>query len=152
MPSHQVPERMAAKSVTAQQDDVDEQHQGPDAHTKGNGPRRRGFEPERLVDVPGEEHQKQQRQVHEIAMTVLKYQRQASFTPVGLARLADRAGWRIGPESLVVCPAVVVAGEAKSARPPKDQQGRREDQPARPHGWFRPEPAMLRVAEYLGRI
>ena len=42
---------------------------------------------------------------------------------IGLARLADGAGGRIGPERLVVGAAIVIAGEAEAAGRPQDQHG-----------------------------
>ena len=65
-------------------------------------------------------------------MDVLQDQRERVLAAIRLARLADRARRRIGPERLVVGAAVVVAGEAEAARRPEDQQRRRERQRARP--------------------
>src|SRR5262249_48480822 len=97
----------------------------------------------RLVNVRGEAPKEQQPQVQEIAMNVLQDQGKTALTPVALARLADRAGGGIGPESLVVSPAIVVASDAETARRPEDKQGGREDQPGRPPERLPPEPAMV---------
>ena len=75
---------------------------------------------------------KMQRQVEEIAVDVLEDQRERVLAAVALARLADGAGRRVGPERLVVGAAVVVAGEAEAARRPEDQQRRRKRQRAGP--------------------
>ncbi len=121
-----MPEGMAPKRVPAQQDDVDEQHQGPDPDTEMHGSGRRILEPQRLVDVAGQQDQEQQCQVQKVAMHVLQDEGEAALTPVALSRLAHGTGRRIGPKSFVVGPAVVIAGDAKPARCPEDQQGRRK--------------------------
>ncbi len=100
-------------------------------------------EPHRLPDVVREEQDEHQREVQEVAMDVLQDQRETNARPVALARLADRAGRRVGPERLVVGAAVVVAGEPEQPRRPEDQQRRRERQPAGP-------PAGLRTHQACG--
>ena len=56
------------------------------------------------------------------------------------------------PERLVVRPPVVVAGDPESGRGPEDEERGRERQPRRPPGRLRPEQAVRRVAEQLGRV
>src|SRR6185312_7404986 len=85
-------------------------------------------------------------------MHVLNHERETALTDVTRARLAHRAGRRVGPERFVVGAAIVVAGEAKDAGEGKDQQRWREYHPARPPPWHRTEPAMRGVSEQLGRI
>jgi hypothetical protein len=57
--------------------------------------------------------------VEKVAVYVLEDQREAALTEVLLARLADRAGRGVGPECLVVCASIVVAGDAKAAGRPE---------------------------------
>src|SRR5437879_5931670 len=138
---------MAAQRVAAKQDDIERQHERAHTDAEGNSSCCWIFEPKSLVNIEREKHEKKQGQVEEIAMRVLQDQRKIALPPVAFARLADRTGRRIGPERLVVRPTVVVAGEAEAARSPKDQNGRREEEPAWPPCRFRPEPAMLRSAK-----
>ena len=63
---------------------------------------------------------KMTREVQEVAVDVLEDQRERALAAVALARLADGAGRRIGPERLVVGAAVVIAGEAEAAGRPAE--------------------------------
>src|ERR1700722_12987252 len=63
-------------------------------------------------------------------MEILQDQRKASFAEIALARLADGARRRVGPERLVIGAAVVVAGEPEEAWNPEDEQRRGEVQKA----------------------
>ena len=141
---------MAAERIPAEQDDVEEHHQSPDADAEMNVLRYRILEPERLVNIGGEQDDEEKRDVHEVAMDVLQDEGEPTLAPVALARLADRAGGRISPERFVVGPAVVIAGEAKPARRPEDQQGGRKDQPARPPGWLLPNQACSELPKISG--
>src|SRR5262249_4807217 len=87
--------------------------------------------PQRLVNVPGKEDEKQDREIQEIPMNVLQDQRKSSLAPIVAARLADRASRRIGPEGFVISSAIVIAGKTKSARRPKDQKRGSEWYPRR---------------------
>jgi len=60
--AHQVAQGMAAEGVAAQQDDVEKEDQRADADAEMDGTAR-VFEPERMVNVVGEEQQEQERQV-----------------------------------------------------------------------------------------
>ena len=73
---------------------------------------------------------------------------------IALARLADGAGGRIGPERLVVRAAVVVAGEPEAAGHPQDQQRRREraETAATTPGFGRRTSACGDVAEEQRRV
>ena len=85
-------------------------------------------------------------------MDVLHEEGKGILAAIRLTRFADRAGRRIGPERLVVSPAVIVAGQPKTARRPEDQQRGRKRKPTRPPTRSRPEPTVGRVAEKLRRI
>ena len=63
-----------------------------------------------------------------IAVGVLQNQRERVLAEVRLARLADGARRRIGPERLVVGAAVVITGEAEQAGKRQDEERRRERQ------------------------
>ena len=114
--------------VAAQQHHVDRQHQGADAEAEGRDPGRLVGEPQGVPHVVGEENREEQRHVEKITVDVVQNQREGILAPVAVARLAHRAGHRVGPERLVVGAAVVVAGEAKAERRPQDQKGRRPRQ------------------------
>ena len=85
-------------------------------------------------------------------MHILQAQRQGALAAVFRARLAHRARGRVGPERFVIRSTIVIAGQPEPSWRPKDENGRREDQPRGPPGRFRPEPAVRRGPEQLGRI
>ncbi len=92
---------------------------------------------------------KDEREVEKIAMNVLQDEREGAFSEIGLTRLADGAGRRVGPEGFVVSAAIVVAGETESAGRPEDQHGGRDRRrAARRVG---AEPGLGRAEEF-GRI
>src|SRR5216684_4072307 len=103
---------MAAECVTAQQNRVSGQDQSSDADAKSI------FKPHGLPSVMGQKHDENQCEIEKVAMYVLQNERKGSLAEILLAGLAHRAGWRIGPKRLVVCAAIVVAGDPKSARRP----------------------------------
>ena len=79
-----------------------------------------------------------EREIEKIAMHVLHDERKGTLAEIRLARFADGAGRRIGPERFVVGAAIVITGEPESARRPKNQKRRRKQQPARPPSGFGP--------------
>ena len=97
----------------------------------------------------GKDEQEAEREIKEVAMEVLKDQRKGIFAQVALARLADGARGGIGPEGFVVGAAIVVAGQAKARRGPKDEKRGRERQPAGPPTRFGTEKAVFGGAEDL---
>src|SRR5579884_3742436 len=112
-------QRMAAEGVTAQQDDVQGQHQCADAEAEvplvgGVAGSIDLEEPRRLEGIPRQEKDEGNGDVQEIAMDVLNEQRAEAFAPVALARLTNSAVGRIGPERLVVGTAIVVASHAEA--------------------------------------
>src|SRR5947209_6872921 len=109
-------------------------------------------EPKGLPNIERENGDKNQRQIKKIAVHILHDQREGIFDKVIMARFSDRAGERVGPESLVVRAAIVVAGKTKPARDPKDQKGRGPEQPLGPPGRFWAEPAVRGVAKKLRRV
>ncbi len=151
-PAHQMTEGVAAQGVAAQQDHVDGEDQSADADPESGLPGGRILEPHGLPGVVGEDHDEDEGEVQEVAVHVLQDQRERALAAVALARLAHRAGRRVGPERLVVGAAVVVAGQAEAARRPQDQERGRPRQPAEPPRWLGPEPGMVGVTEELGRV
>src|SRR5688572_20320646 len=85
-------------------------------------------------------------------MDVLEDERERILAQVLLARLADGAGRRVGPERLVVGAAVVVAREAEPAWRPQDQQRGRERERCGPPRRLRPEPAVRSLTEEQRRV
>ena len=128
----QMPQRMAAERVAAEQHHVHQQHQRADADAEAV------VEPQRLPHVVRQKHHEQQREIQEVAMDVLQDQREVALAPVVLARLADGAVGRIGPEGFVVGAAIVIAGEAEAAGKRQDEHGRGDE--ARQEGGHGAEP------------
>src|SRR2546421_176566 len=99
---------MAAERVAGEESDIEGEDDGAqaDAEMGAFGISHAiavGGKPERLPYIPGQKKQKGQCEIEEIAVQVLKDQRQAILTPIAFPRLADGAGNRIGPEGFVVC-------------------------------------------------
>ena len=147
----QVAQRVAAERVAAEKHDVDRQDQRAQADPELDAAGAVG-EPQRQPHVVGQDHDEDERQVEKVAMHVLHDQRERAFSPVALARFADRARRRVRPERLVVSAAVVVAGEAKAAGGPQDQERRRERERARPPGRMLPEPRVRTVTVEQRRV
>lgn len=69
-----------------------------------------------------------------------------------IARLADGARRRVGPECLVVGATVVVTRHAEARRHRKNEERRRERQPQRPPTRLRTKETVRRIAEDLRRV
>src|SRR5581483_4422664 len=108
-----------------------------------------GRPPEGVQSIPAEYHEKNQGEVHEIAVQVLKQKRPVVLAPVALTRLTDGAGGWVRPEGTIICLAVVVAGEAKQAGKCQDEEPCRErrpgGQPSRPEVRLDPGMRALRI-------
>src|SRR5439155_23727568 len=97
-PANQMAQRMAAKSIAGQENDVHCQNDGAEAEAEvffacgGIG------EPEGLPYVVTEKADEQDCQVEKVAMDVLQDEREGFFAAIGLAGVADGAGRRGGPE------------------------------------------------------
>src|ERR1043165_10029520 len=148
-------EGVTAQRVAAQQDHIQEQHEGTDTEAemepaiRVRGTGAIGCESAPLDEVPEQKDDKNQRQVKEIAMDVLEDQGKRILAPVMFPRLAHGTGRGIGPEGFVVGSAVVIAGKAKTTRRPQDEQGGRKQQPRRPPRGLRPKPGVLLRTEQL---
>src|SRR6266481_1457550 len=142
---------MAAERVRAEQAEVEREYDRADAHAECAMAGRVG-KPERIVEIVREDEQKRDRDVEEVAVNILEYQREKSLAQIRRARLAHRAVDRIRPHRLVVRAAIVVAGEPESARRPEDQKRGRERKNTGPPAGLRTEPCVRRIAEEFGRI
>ena len=69
---------------------------------------------------------KDQREIKKIAMDVLHDEREGTLAQIGLARLAHRAGRRVGPERFVISASIIITGEPEPARRPENQERGRE--------------------------
>src|SRR5271154_871639 len=126
-----MPQRMAAESVAREKNHIQREHDRSDADAKMFRAVR-GREPHSFPRVMRKKNDEQNGNVGEIAMDVLQDQREIFFAEIFFTRLADGARNRVSPKSLVIRAAIIIAGEAKSARSPQNKKGRRKHQPRRP--------------------
>src|SRR5687767_6242975 len=116
-----MPERVAAEGETAEQHDVECEHESADADPEGSLAGRGVEEPKRLPDIDREKNDKEEREVEKIAVHVLHDQREGTLAEIRFSRFAHGAGRRIGPERLVIGAAIVITGEPQSARRPENE-------------------------------
>src|ERR1043166_996987 len=145
-------EGVASERVTAEEHDVDGQHQRADAEAKffcaGNGIGK----PQRFPNVRSQQQNKNESNVKKVAMDVLHDQRKRFFAQIFFARFADGARGRVGPERFVISAAIIITGETKAARRPEDEQGGRKNHPAGPPRRFGSEPTVRRITKNFRRI
>src|SRR5688500_8778806 len=134
---------MAAESVATEKHDVHCQDQRAEANAKVCLPGRRINKPHGFPNVVREQNQKQERNVKEVAMDVLHHEWKRTFAEISLPRLANSAGRRVSPETLVVSAAIIIAGQPEQAGRPENQERGRERQPVRPPAGLRTEDAVL---------
>src|ERR1700749_520701 len=103
---------MARERVGREKNDDDEEDERAYAHAEFSIP------PERVVRVFPQEREKNDREIQRVAMKVLQDERKLRFAAVRAPRLTDSACRRIGEKRAIVRFAVVVAGGAKTQRPP----------------------------------
>src|ERR1700677_1456185 len=103
---------MARQRIRCEQDDVDEEHKRADTHSKFSVP------PERVVSVFPQEREKYDGEIQRVAMKVLQNEWKLRFATIRAFWLANGACRRIGEKRAVVRLAIVVAGGAKTQRPP----------------------------------
>src|SRR4051812_30148364 len=113
---------MASKCVAAEQYDVEREDDGSNSYSELLVARTAIEEPHRPIRVVGENHQENEREVQEVAVHVLENERQIALAAVAVTGLADSAAGRVRPEALVVCAAIVVAGEPESGGERQDQK------------------------------
>ena len=143
----EVPQRMAAEHVAAEQHDVDRRARSvPTPMPNDTAPVAGSVNQNAFHTSQARISENAEREEQQVAVDVLQDERKRVLAAVARARLADGAGRRIGPERLVVGAAVVVAGQPEERRDRQDQQRRRERQPGRPRRGLRSEPAVRRRA------
>src|SRR6266568_76165 len=121
-------QRMTCKRVERKQNNIQHQNQRAQSHTEVP------IKPKRANGVVPENNQKDQSNVQKVAMQVLQYKRESSFTLVAVwTHFANRARRRIKKERTVVSFAVVVTRGAESERRPENQNRGRERPPAWPN-------------------
>ena len=77
-------------------------------------------EPERFPNVVTENQDENEREIQEIAMHVLHDERERALAEIRFARLTDSARGRVRPECFVIRAAIVITGQAESARRPQN--------------------------------
>ena len=118
-------QRVTAKCVAAQQDDVQCEHDrsNADSEVPCTGLIR---EPHRSPGIVSENKNEKQREVKKVAVDILHDERKGIFAQISLTSLGNGASGWVCPERFVVSAPVVVTGEPKPARSPQNQKGRRE--------------------------
>ena len=105
---------MTTKCIPAEENDVNREHDCAYADPESM------VEPERFPNVVTENQDENEREIQEIAMDVLHDERKRALTEIGFARFTNRAGGRVRPERFIISAAIVIAGQPKSARRPKN--------------------------------
>src|SRR6266567_7712082 len=100
-------QRVTTKRVTAKQDNVNCEHDRPDANSK------LVVEPESFPDVVTQDQNENERKIQKIAVHVLHDQRERTLAKISFARFADRACERIRPERFVIGAAIIITGQPK---------------------------------------
>src|SRR5215475_11280434 len=104
-------------------------------------------EPEGVVSIAGENHDKNESQIKKITMNILNDQRKRSFAQISLPRLTDGARRWVCPKCFVICTAIVIAGDAETTWSPQDQHGCCD--PCGHPCWVLAEPRFWRRPEQL---
>src|SRR4029077_8676734 len=110
-----MPQRVATKSITGEQDDIDCQHEGAYANSKSIS------KPQRFPNVIGQNKQEKERQIKKIAVRVLHDQRERTLAPIGFSRLTYCACRRISPERFIIGAAIIITRQPESPRRPKNE-------------------------------
>src|SRR2546430_11807031 len=109
-----MPQRMTTKSVTAEQDDVNREHDCADADAESI------IKPEPFPNVVTQNQNENEREIQKIAVHVLHDERERALAEIRFARLTDSARGRVRPECFVIRAAIVITGQAESARRPQN--------------------------------
>src|SRR5450759_2265652 len=102
-------ERMASQRVAAEQDDVDGEYDRSEPDPEFLAACVYIEEPHRPVHIAGEDNEKGQRHVEEVAVDVLNHEWEEFFAAIARAGLAHGAVRRVGPEALVVRSPIAVS-------------------------------------------
>src|SRR4029077_5066235 len=98
-------QRVTAKRVAAQQNNVDRKHNRADADSKPI------WKPKRLPYVVRQNEKKKESKLEKVSLHILHDKRDRPFAPVALPRFAYRAGRRVGPERFVIGAAIIITGQ-----------------------------------------
>src|SRR5437899_10746786 len=112
---------MTTKCVAGQQDDINCKHNRADANAECSFPAVWIDKPKRFPDVVGQNQKEKERKIKKVTMNILHDERERPFAPVAFTRFTDGARRRISPERFIVRAAIVVTGQPKPARRPKNQ-------------------------------
>src|SRR5690242_7027046 len=102
---------MTAEGVAAQKNNVNCENERTQADSEFLCAGGRIWKPQGFPNIVRQETDQQDAEVKEVAMSILHDQRKKSFAQISFARLANRAGWWIGPERFVIRAAIVIAGQ-----------------------------------------
>ena len=94
-------QRVTAKSVASEENNVYRQHDRPDTKPERSLARHRIDKPHRFPNIVRKHKEKEKREIEEVAMHILNDERKGTLAEVGAARLANSAGRWIGPEGLI---------------------------------------------------
>src|SRR6266480_8084646 len=103
-------QRVTAKYVTTEQNDVDCEHNRADADSESI------VEPECFPNVVAQNQNENECEIQKIAVHVLHDERERTLAEICFARLAHRARGRVRPECFVVRAAIIITGQPESAR------------------------------------
>src|SRR5207253_9068322 len=107
-------EGVTTDDIAGQENHIDREDNGPHANSKTV------WKPECLAGIVDQDAPNQVGEAEKVTVKILEDQRKTAFSEVRLAWLADGAGWRIGPERLVISAPVVVARQPEKAGYPKN--------------------------------
>src|SRR5713101_8720716 len=113
-------QRVTTKCVPTEQDDVDREHNRADAKTERTPAARSIDKPESFPNIIGQDQNEKQREIKKVAVNVLHDERERTFAEISFARFAHCARRRVCPKRFVVSAAIIITGEPKSARRPKN--------------------------------
>ena len=111
---------MTTESIAAEQDDVDREHDCAGADSERTAAGHRIVEPECFPNVVAQDQNENEREIQKIAVDVLHDERERALAEIRFARLTDSARGRVRPECFVICAAIIITGESKSARRPQN--------------------------------
>ncbi len=111
---------MTTECITAEKKDIRRQNYRADSDAEGSCARRRVGEPKRIPDIVNEKDDKNQREVEKITMNILQNKRKLSLAAIAVTWLADGTRGRVCPERFVIRAAIVITGETKTRRRPKN--------------------------------
>src|SRR5687767_6184252 len=123
-----MPARVTRERVRTEQDRVREKDQRAEAHSEPV------FEEEGPDAVDEQDDREDEGGIEEVAVDVLKDQRETRLTRVLFVRLGHSTRRRREPEGAVVRLAVVVAGQPEAEGEGEDQQRRRQRPPVADYG------------------